>query len=81
MQNSFYLHTNYENMGKIYLYPIWEFLKPIRFFSTSAKTLSTSFSHDALIGKNTREIAYPCRVELIATSSRKLLCAPSQNRT
>jgi len=26
MQNSFYVHTKYENMGEIYLYPIWEFL-------------------------------------------------------
>jgi len=25
MQNSFYVHTKYENMGEIYLYPIWEF--------------------------------------------------------
>ena len=26
MQNSFYVHTKYENIGEIYLYPIWEFL-------------------------------------------------------
>ena len=35
MQNSFYVHTKYENMGEIYLYPIWEFFKEgvIRFIA------------------------------------------------
>ena len=26
MQSNLYVHTKYENMDKIYLYPIWEFL-------------------------------------------------------
>ena len=36
MQSNLYVHTKYENIEEIYLYPIWEFLRLLHPLSCSS---------------------------------------------